>query len=302
MHHRPTTTTTVVRVIFQLGVFGAVAAAAINYQYFLDQYALATFHPSADVAGIEDRLQLTPQAKALFARSQPVIDAKSQFNSDCQTTKGELELGCYYRGHIYVLKIDNASLVSEMDVVMAHELLHAAWLRLKPADQKVLSAQLESTYAAMADSDLRDRMAEYAKTEPGEEANELHSILGTERTGVSASLETYYGRYFDARPKIVAAHAAYQSVFDDRRSELEGQLASIRTLKAQLSSLNAQLASLKTSGNISGYNALVPRQNRLVDNINTRITAYQAGVDEYNALSRSLDSQQITDTETGVSQ
>jgi hypothetical protein len=44
----------------------------------------------------------------------------------------------------------------------------------------------------------------------------------------------------------------------------------------------------------------VPQQNRLVDTINRQIEAYQKGVDEYNGLSKSLDSQQITDTETAA--
>jgi hypothetical protein len=42
----------------------------------------------------------------------------------------------------------------------------------------------------------------------------------------------------------------------------------------------------------------VPQQNDLVDDINKRIATYKDGVDEYNALSKSLDSQEITDTET----
>ena len=53
----------------------------------------------------------------------------------------------------------------------------------------------------------------------------------------------------------------------------------------------------KASGQVAAYNALVPRQNRLVESINRQIEAYRAAVDEYNQLSKSLDSQAITDTE-----
>jgi hypothetical protein len=38
----------------------------------------------------------------------------------------------------------------------------------------------------------------------------------------------------------------------------------------------------------------------LVDDINHRIEAYRQGVDEYNELSKSLDSREITDTETSA--
>jgi uncharacterized protein YoxC len=82
--------------------------------------------------------------------------------------------------------------------------------------------------------------------------------------------------------------------------ELENELAGIRAQKAQLTLMNRQLEAYKAAGQIASYNALVPRQNKLVDDINARIAAYRQGVDEYNGLSLSLDSQQITDTESAA--
>jgi hypothetical protein len=111
-------------------------------------------------------------------------------------------------------------------------------------------------------------------------------------------LEAHYARYFVNRQQIVATHTAYQNVFNTRRAELEQDLADIRAAKGQLAVLNRQLESYRAAGMISQYNALVPRQNRMVDDINQRIGAYRVGVEEFNALSASLDSQQITDTET----
>jgi hypothetical protein len=284
----------------ELLIIGLLAVVAFNYQFFLDRYALATFHPGAGIAAIEPRLGLTEGARAIFYRSQPQLDAKVAFNSDCQTSQGELELGCYYRDRIYILQIENASLAPEMQVVTAHELLHAAWQRLSSNERASLTTQLEQAYASLNDADLKARMADYAKSEPGQEANELHSILGTEQVQLSPALEQYYARYFTSRAQITAAHAAYEGVFNSRRAELEQELATIRTLKGQLATVNRQLDSYKAAGQIDQYNALVPRQNQLVDGINTRIDTYRVGVDEYNALSRSLDSQQITDTETTV--
>jgi hypothetical protein len=62
--------------------------------------------------------------------------------------------------------------------------------------------------------------------------------------------------------------------------------------------MNQRMDSLKSAGKISQYNAMVSAQNGLVDDINRRIASYQTAVEEYNALSKSLDSQLITDTET----
>ncbi len=286
--------------VVQLLLTAVLVLAALNYQFFLDRYALATFRPAADMAAIEGRLGLTDSARALLYRAESRIDDKTTFNNDCETSKGELELGCFYRGHIYVLRIENPSLAPEMDVVTAHELLHAAWVRLSRDERSRLAAQLQQVYADLNDAELKQRMDGYAKSEPGQEANELHSILATEQPQLPAELEQYYNRYFTNRASIVAAHAAYEGVFDARRHELEVELATIRGLKGQLAVVNKQLDTHKAAGRIAEYNALVPRQNQLVDDINGRIERYRQGVDEYNALSRSLDSQEITETEPSV--
>jgi hypothetical protein len=284
-------------ITIQFGILALLTIAALNYQSLLDAYALASYHPTEQVAAFQSRVALTTAAQATLYRARPQYDDKTSFNADCDTRPHELELGCYYRGRIFVLAIDNSSLAPEMDVVAAHELLHAEWTKMSESERSALSAELERVYAGIKDADLRERMAGYAQSEPGEEANELHSILGTEYIQLSPTLEAHYAKYFPNRSQIVGEHAAYQAVFDTRHGELEKELAQIRAEKAQLSVVNRQLESYRASGQISAYNALVPRQNQLVDDINSRIETYQKGVDEYNALSKSLDSQEITETE-----
>src|SRR4051812_9477332 len=97
--------------------FGALL---IWRQPLVDQYYLHTFKPGAEMAGIINRLELTSSAKAMLYRAQPQIDDKTAFNKDCEPARGELELGCYVGGRIYVLRITNSSLASEMEVVSAH--------------------------------------------------------------------------------------------------------------------------------------------------------------------------------------
>jgi hypothetical protein len=284
--------------VLWLGLCALVVIGGLNYQALLDEYALATYTPSANELGFEARVGLSRLARAQLYRSKPQYDAKTTFNTDCDTRPHELELGCFYRGRIYILQIDNPSLAPEMDVVVAHELLHAAWVHESSGERATLSAELERVYGLVASDDLRTRMAGYAKSEPGEETNELHSILGTEFAILSPLLEAHYGKYFPDRTQLVKAHAAYQAVFDTRKVELETELAAIRSKKGTLSVMNRQLEVYRTKGQISSYNALVPRQNQLVDEINAQIANYRTGVDEYNALSKSLDSGEITDTET----
>lgn len=281
----------------QLALAGLLVIAALNYNSILDEYALASYRPTADIVGFESRVALTRAGRATLYRAQPKFDQKATFNTDCDTRPHELELGCFYRGRIFVLRIDNASLAPEMDVVGAHELLHAVWSKMGQTERAKLGAELERVYAVVGDADLKDRMAGYAKSEPGEEANELHSILGTEFRQLSPLLEAHYAQYLAQRSQVVAEHAAYQAVFDSRKVELEQELAQIRSKKAQLSTVNRQLEVYRANDQVAAYNGLVSKQNALVDDINSRINRYRVGVDEYNALSASLDSQQITDTE-----
>lgn len=285
---------------FSLGLAVIVGIGLLNYQTLVDEYALASYKPTPEVSDFESRIALTREARAIFYRANPKFDDKAVFNQDCETRPHELELGCFFRSRIFILKIENASLAPEMDVVSAHELLHAAWVRLTARERAELTDELQRVYKLVADEDLKQRMASYARSEPGEEANELHSILGTEFLNLSPMLETHYAEYFLNRSQIVAAHSKYEAVFNSRRGELERQLATIRAQKAQLSVLNRQLDGFKSSGQISAYNELVPKQNRLVDDINAKIDEYRRGVDEYNALSKSLDSTEIVDTEAAA--
>jgi hypothetical protein len=282
------------RVLAELAIALILLLVAVNYQTIVDDYWLINYHPSAEMAQIESEIGLTSQSKAVFAAARPQIDDKSDFNRDCATTPDELELGCFFRGRIYVLQIDNTSLQPEMEVVTAHELLHAEWARMGDAEQRTLTAELEAEYRVVANSDLEQRMAGYAKSEPGQRDNELHSILGTEFPNLSAALETHYAIYFTDRVKIAADHEEYQNVFNTRRSALESELATINAEKAELNSLNARMQAYENAGEVGTYNSLVPEQNRLVSEVNTQIEDYQQGVNEYNELSDSLSSQPIT--------
>jgi len=284
------------RTVLQIGLLGGLVAVGLNTQNIEDQIALYSFSPSADLAPLIEGLGLTDSAKAILYRAQPKLDDKAAFNADCQTGKGELELGCFYRGRIYILRIVNPSLAPEMTAVLAHELLHAEWARLSDQDQQRLGAELTSVYSGLHDTVLSQRMTSYAQSEPGEQNNELHSILGTEAGSLTPPLEAEYGKLFTDRQLIVKAHEQYQGVFDQRRNQLNAELAQIQGLKSAVAQVNATLAADKSAGRYSAYNALIPRQNSLVDQVNAMISDYQTGVTEYNSLSKSLDSTQLDPT------
>ncbi len=51
----------------------------------------------------------------------------------------------------------------------------------------------------ITDERFNQTLEDYKKTEPGQIANELHSILGTEIADLSPELEQHYSKYFNNR-------------------------------------------------------------------------------------------------------
>lgn len=171
------------------------------------------------------------------------------------------------------------------------------------------------------DAELKERMEYYARTEPGERDNELHSIIGTEVNTVSNELEEYYSKYFVDRQAIVALHDSYSSKFDELeqssttlKSQLEQLSSEINSMTNQynteIAMLNDDIESFNSSAQNGGFSsqssfqaaraALESRVGALtqtrstidtkVADYETKRQAYNQTVDESNSLSRSLDS------------
>jgi chromosome segregation ATPase len=141
-------------------------------------------------------------------------------------------------------------------------MLHAAYQRMGSDEKKQVDALLEAEYAKLKDnSDLTDRLAFYARTEPGERDNELHSVIGTEVGDISPALETHYAQYFTNRQAIVALHTKYDSVFVGLQTQSSA-------LSTQLSSLGATIQRDSAS-----YNTGVAQLNQDITDFNRRAAA-----------------------------
>lgn len=209
-------------------------------------------------------------------------------------------------------------------------MLHAVWERMAPWDQKRIGSLLRSEYAKLADSELKERMDYYARTEPGQLENELHSIIGTEARDISPELEKYYARFFENRQKVLELHDKYDSVFrnlKERSDVLYEELVtlgkSVETRSAQYNTDVAQLsadiedfnerADNGSFASIAQFNrersALMARSNQLEADraaINNDIATYNEKYDEYQDLSAEIESlnksiDSITDLEPAPS-
>lgn len=286
-----------------------------NRQYVADVASVWLYQPSTAIQTISDRVDFTHKGEFYFHTTHPQISTADEFNQDCPRQEPSSPiLGCYAAGRIFIYDIENAQLDGIEEVTAAHEMLHAVWERHSGEEQARLTRLLQEAYSVNATQELRDRMAYYERSEPGELINELHSILPTEVSQLGSELDAYYAQYFDDRQKVVALHQKYSGVFNSltsRANELYAQLTTLSgVIEEQTSAydreviaLSAAIESFNTRANngsfttMSQFNqeraALVARSNALEAlrvSISSQIDSYNAQYDEYETIAGQIDS------------
>lgn len=323
----PTSSKSIAGQISGLAVSLVFAGAAIwlylNQQYAFDQVSAWRYEPTSEVQSIVSRSGVNDHGKFLMYASHLSIDDAQTFNQECnRTEQSAATLGCYTGNQIYVYNITDPRLNGIKEVTAAHEMLHAAYQRLSTSERTRVDRLLEAEYVKLKDNqDFAARMAIYARTEPTERDNELHSIIGTEAADISPELEAYYQGYFSDRQKVTALHGQYQAVFDDltaQSTRLSAQLtaladkidAATKDYNNGVKQLNADIVNFNTKAEKGEFSsqqdfntarsALVKQANQLSAQrsaVNTDIASYQALYKELqsvssqsDALNRSIDS------------
>ena len=237
-----------------------------NGRALSDQYAIWLNPPSDAVIHLATITDMTNEGRRIFYASIPSINDAADFNSHCSEIETTMIiLGCYSGGRIYVFNVRDERIADAKYVASAHEMLHAAYARLSGREREKVNGLLEAAYLkAGASSDFRDIMAEYAKVEPGQRDNELHSVLGTEYAELSPALEDYYSRYFVNRTAIVDMAVRYKEVFKNLESD------QVR-LKSEMDNLTARINS-----DSSLYDTLLSHLNTDIDSFNAEKFRSQA--------------------------
>lgn len=296
----------------QIGILVAVGWVALHGQRLVDQVAVWNFSPSSELEGYVERSTMTPLGEFLFYASSPVVQSKAAFDAVCSNDEeGVGTLGCYLpsTGAIHLYDITDDRLAGMEEVIAAHEMLHAAWARMGVDEAAAIAPLLEEQAAALqADPRFAERMEFYARSEPGERLNELHSILGTEVAELDPRLELHYADLFADRQALVALHTASNQVFvdierqaDELVAQLDALAAGIETdyasytagydrLEADVGSFNARAQSNDFDSQRQfdrEYDELVTRQSdldALYESISARDAAYTALVAQLDAL------------------
>ena len=258
------------RVIVNIVIcFGFIALAifiVISRQRIIDQITVWQFHSTSEINSLVDRAGMNDEGKFLYLASRPLLDATQNFNDECARIENtETILGCYSNYRIYMYDVTDSQLDGVREVTAAHETLHAAYARLGSDEKNKINVLLEAEYKKLENNkDYSDRMAFYARTEPGERDNELHSVIGTEITDIDPKLEAYYSKYFSNRQKVVDLNTKYSSVFtnlknhaNDLLSQMNALTSSISTRTAQynadVKSLNSDILAFNQQANSGGF-------------------------------------------------
>ena len=291
-----------------LGFFGLLLLAFgvfvfLNFSTLKDYLTGLSFEPTAEMAEIEEKLNLTSRADLIFKASFPVLETREDFNRDCNSHDSEISvLGCFTNDKIYIYNIDSAKLPGIIESTTAHELLHAIWSRLSGAEKATLTPVLEDVYSANKE-DLEETLKNYEKDD---RLDELYVRVGTQVKNLPADLETHYSKYFSNRAAIVDFYEAYIAPFNELKAELSRLESEMGTLKAEIDEKNAEYSSRaeKLNSDVKSFNIcagtegcytlyqdnlrraeLVEEEknlNLLIDELNLKVENYNLMVEEYN--------------------
>jgi hypothetical protein len=216
-------------------------------QWLQDQFTVLTQPSPSDITAIADATGMSDEGRLIFLASTPEVEDAEAFNDDCRV-ESRGTLGCFDGHEIFIYRVTDPRLRGTIEVTAAHEMLHAAYQRLSPADRSAVDALVAAAVDALpADDPAFADLAAYPRSEW---PDEWHSRLGSEFGDLPPALERHYDRYFDDRSKVVALAAAST---------------------AQLRDLEARLAALQT------------RIDELSDEIETRTAAYDEALAAYDA-------------------
>lgn len=281
-------------------------------QSIFDWSRLRNYEPTTAVQQLVTRTTMNEYGKRIFYVYHPSLEPKSSFNNHCTESEQTIVLGCYVsRSGIYIYDITDDRLTGVEEVTAAHEMLHAAYERLKPPEKQRINSLLSQTFLALTDERIKATVEQYRKKDATVVPNELHSILATEYLKLPHELETYYSRYFDDRSKIVALSQQYEQAFSARQSKVAAADSRLKELKLQIDQSEKDLASqtqsltaqrarmdkLISDGKIAEYNDAVPAYNQDVASHNINVASTKKLIEEYNLVVKERNSLVLEENE-----
>lgn len=297
-------------ILFSLSL-GAVLILGITHVRAIEDWLkLRNYTPPAAVSTLAAEDAMTPLGAHIFYVNHPMVETnRTTFRQACAIAEQTIVLGCYHsdQAGIEIYDVTDGRLKGVEEVTAAHEMLHAVYDRLSSKARQDVDSMLQDYYKNdLQDQRIKDTIALYMKTEPNDVVNEMHSVFGTEIANLPVPLENYYKKYFTNRVAVTTFAANYEGEFTSRKTQITSDDAQLTTMKAQIQadeqSLNAQLAGLQadrsrvenstSESEVVQYNSRVSAYNSGVRRLQDEIAAYNALVEQRNAIAADLASLQ----------
>lgn len=247
-----------------------------------DEDVLKNYKPTPEIAEIAERNGLTDKGKAQFYRDDPTFVDATSFMKYCRTqTRGIEPLGCnaprpgggpFGGRQVFLLQIDDPRFADHKYSAAVHEMLHSAYNRLTPKEEKRINALLDQEFSKNQDTSLKEVIERLKKVKKGEVKAawaELHSKFAVEFSELSPELEDYYKQYFTNRKKVVELFQ--QGGFGSRVARIDGIRYELSLLAPQLTSMQNQLTAYQNAGDEAGFNSLIGQYNSGVSQYNTKV-------------------------------
>ncbi|RYF29577.1 MAG: hypothetical protein EOO17_00745 [Chloroflexi bacterium] len=270
----------IISAVFTVGLLIASVWLWVNRQYVVDQIAVWQYQPTAEIQQFADRTTMTDGGRFYLYASSPSLEKSQDFNQKCDRKEASAAvLGCYASGKIYIYDVSDEQLDGIREVTTAHETLHAIYQRMSTDEKARINALLEAEYAKLqGNAELVERMAFYQRTQPGEQNNELHSILGTEFPNLGSELEQHYSKYFANREAIVDLHTKYAEVFNSLKAQSEMLADQLKTLASEIQADSAT------------YNRTVSQLNDDIESFNSRASSGSMTRAQFDSQRQALSS------------
>ncbi len=209
----------------------------LQQDFMKDRLKAWTFKPSAEVAKVEEKLNLTDDGKLIFHASEPVLEQQDDFNKHCESHEKEISiLGCYTNRKIYLYDIKTDELPGVVESTAAHELLHAIWERLSASEQNTIQSKLDQVYKDNFNLLSKD-LEIYNASEQDEE---LYVRAATQIANLPKELEEHYARYFNDQDAVVAYYDSYITPFRKLEKEMEDLEKELKDLGVKIDQETAE--------------------------------------------------------------
>ena len=267
--------------------FVGVVLLLILAQPISDWYVQVSASPAEKA--LADRIGLTGSGRVLFFHADPEVGDSSVISQVCAGDSGALEEGCYLpsTNKIYIRSMPD-ELQSEVVVTAAHEFLHAVYFSLDDNTRERVNSMVETEYQGLKSDELRQRIGEYNKREPGAQDIELHSILGSEFPNLDNDLEIYYSQYFTNRSTETDNASEAFNLFSSYATQLKDLDKKIDSEKSVADNYYNSHVRAANSGDeyyrnyfYNLYTKQIDQMNADIDQYNSILTNYQYLVSQY---------------------